>query len=243
MAVKIRLARRGRKKQPIYDVVVADARAPRDGKFIEKLGSFNPNHNPTIVNIDVDKATAWVLKGAIPTDTARKLLSDKGVMYKKHLQMGVNKGAITQEDADKKFDAWMTEKEAKIQGTSDTISQAKASDAKARLDAEIKVNAARAEEIAKKHQVIIEAEAAVAAEANAKREAEEKAKAPVVEATPVVEEAPAAEATPAVEEKAEAPAAEATPEAEVAKEAPAAEETKEAPAAKAADATEEKSAE
>lgn len=188
MAVKIRLARRGRKKQPIYDIVVADARAPRDGKFIKKLGSFNPNSNPAFVSLNVEEATKWVLDGALPTETARKILSDKGVMYKKHLQIGVNKGAIKQEDADKKFEAWLSEKEAKIQGVSDSIAQANDADKKARLDAEAKVNAARAEEIAKKHKVAEEAEAA----ANAAKVAEEAPE--EAEATPVAEtEAPAEE--------------------------------------------------
>jgi len=174
MAVKIRLARRGRKKQPIYDIVVADARAPRDGKFIEKIGSFNPNSDPAFVSLDVEKATQWVLNGALPTETARKILSDKGVMYKKHLQIGVNKGAIKQEDADAKFDAWLSEKEAKIQGVSDEIAKANAADKKARLDAETKVNAARAEEIAKKHKVAEEAEAAAnAAQSEEATESEE----------------------------------------------------------------------
>lgn len=224
MAVKIRLARRGRKKQPIYDIVVADARAPRDGKFIEKLGSFNPNSDPAFVSLDVEGATKWVLDGALPTETARKILSDKGVMYKKHLQIGVNKGAIQQEDADKKFEAWLSEKEAKVQGTSDKIAQATAADKKARLDAEAKVNAARAEEIAKKHKVIEEAEAA----ANAPEVTEE---APVA-----TEETPAAEEAPTETPVAEAPKVEEAPVAEAPKveEAPAKEETpakEEAPAA------------
>ncbi|SHK37294.1 small subunit ribosomal protein S16 [Reichenbachiella agariperforans] len=200
MAVKIRLARRGRKKQPIYDVVVADARAPRDGKFIEKLGTFNPNQNPAYVNINVDSAVKWVLDGAVPTETAKKILSDQGVMYRKHLQVGVNKGAITQEDADKKYDAWWSEKEAKVQGTADGLAKTQAADKKARLEAEAKVNAARAEEIAKKNKVEEEAEAVAAAEAEASEETATEAtteEAPAVEAT---EEAPAAEA-PAEEEK------------------------------------------
>ncbi|PIB36662.1 30S ribosomal protein S16 [Reichenbachiella sp. 5M10] len=196
MAVKIRLARRGRKKQPIYDVVVADARAPRDGKFIEKLGTFNPNTNPAFVNINVESAVKWVLNGAIPTETAKKILSDQGVMYRKHLQVGVNKGAITQEDADKKYDAWWSEKEAKVQGTADGLAKTQAADRKARLEAEAKVNAARAEEIAKKNKVEEEAEAVAAAEAETSEEA-------------ATEEAPATEAeTPVAEATEEAPAAE-----------------------------------
>lgn len=239
MAVKIRLARRGRKKQAIYDVVVADARAPRDGRFIEKLGSYNPNSNPAFISIDEERAFKWVMDGAEPTDTARAILSYRGVMYKKHLQVGVNKGAITQEDADKKFEAWMTEKESKVQGKVDTLAQAKDEANKTKLAAEAKVNTARAEEIAKKRLVIEEAEAAAQVEA-----------APEVEAAPATEEAPAAEAAAAPVE--EAPAAEATPvveeapvvEAEkVAEAAPAKEEAPIAEAKEEAPATEEKPAE
>lgn len=177
MAVKIRLARRGRKKRAIYDVVVADARAPRDGKFIEKLGSFNPNHDPAIIDINVDRAFKWVMDGAQPTETAKKLLSTKGVLLKKHLQVGVNKGAITQEDADKKYEAWVADKEGSIQQTVDSLNAAKDADKKARLEAEAKVNTARAEELAKKQSELIAAEEAAkaAAEAEASEEASEEA--------------------------------------------------------------------
>ncbi|MFY0625321.1 MAG: 30S ribosomal protein S16 [Reichenbachiella sp.] len=230
MAVKIRLARRGRKKRAIYDVVVADARAPRDGRFIEKLGSFNPNIDPVTVNIDVDKAFDWVMKGALPTETARKLLSDKGVMLKKHLQIGVNKGAITQEAADKKYEAWLSEKEGTIQKSADDVQKAKDADKKARLEAEAKVNAARTEAIAAKKVVAEEAEAAANAE-EASEEATEET--PAAEATEApVEEAPAKEespAEPAAEVKEEAPAAE--PVAEAKEEAPAEEKADEEKAA------------
>lgn len=111
MAVKIRLARRGRKKMPIYDIVVADARAPRDGRFIEKLGQYNPHATPAIISLKDDRALYWLQVGAQPTDTTRKILSVNGVMFKKHLQIGVEKGAITQEQADAKFDAWTKAKE------------------------------------------------------------------------------------------------------------------------------------
>ncbi|WP_109833292.1 30S ribosomal protein S16 [Reichenbachiella versicolor] len=188
MAVKIRLARRGRKKRAIYDVVVADARAPRDGKFIEKLGSFNPNHDPAIINIDVDKAFKWVMDGAQPTETAKKLLSTKGVLLKKHLQVGVNKGAITQEDADKKYEAWIAEKEGLIQKEVDSVNAAKEADKKAKLDAEAKVNAARAEELAKKQNELIAAEEAAKAEAEATAESAEEPAAEASEETPAEEE-------------------------------------------------------
>ena len=114
MSVKIRLQRRGRKKLAIYDIVVADARSPRDGKIIQKIGTYNPNHNPASIVLDSDKALDWVLKGAQPSDTARNILSYKGVMFRKHLQVGVLKGAIKQEDADKKLEAWLKDKESQI---------------------------------------------------------------------------------------------------------------------------------
>ena len=114
MAVKIRLSRRGRKKLAIFDIIIADARSPRDGKIIEKIGTYNPNINPAQIILDETKALEWLMQGAQPTDTVRAILSYKGVLLRKHLQIGVNKKAITQEEADKKFNAWLKEKEAKI---------------------------------------------------------------------------------------------------------------------------------
>jgi len=114
MAVKIRLARRGRTKRPFYHIVVADARAPRDGKFIEQIGSYNPMTKPATIELDRDKAYDWLLKGAQPTDTARAILRFKGVMYRKHLARGVKKGALTQEQADDMLTKWIEAKEAKI---------------------------------------------------------------------------------------------------------------------------------
>jgi len=170
MAVRIRLARRGRKKMAMYDVVVADSRSPRDGKIIEKIGTYNPQTNPATINLNTDKALTWLLKGANPSDTVRAMLSYKGVMFKKHLQIGVNKGAITQEAADARFEAWMQEKEAKLQGNIDTIAEKKAADKATRMAAETKVKEARTEALRKKAE---EALAAVqAAEATAKSEAE-----------------------------------------------------------------------
>lgn len=115
MAVKIRLARRGRKKKPFYHIVVADARAPRDGKFIEKIGIYNPLTSPATIEVDRDKAFDWLMKGAIPSDTMRAILKYKGVMYKKHLQVGVKKGALTQAKADKLYQDFIAEKDAKAQ--------------------------------------------------------------------------------------------------------------------------------
>ena len=246
MSVKIRLARRGRKKQAIYDVVVADARAPRDGRFIEKLGTYNPNTNPASININNERALTWLLNGAQPTDTVKAMLSYRGVMLKKHLQIGVLKGAISQEQADAKFNAWLSEKDTKIEGKKDQLATAKADARKAALAAETAKNQARIDAIQAREaaaaaaaapaveevEAPVEEETVAAAEETASVEtpvveavAEETpvAEAPVVEAA--VEEAPAVEAaaeeTPAVEE---APVVEAAAEETApAVEAPAAE--------------------
>ncbi|RIW18571.1 30S ribosomal protein S16 [Algoriphagus lacus] len=160
MSVKIRLARRGRKKQAIYDVVVADARAPRDGRFIEKIGTYNPNTNPASININNERALTWLLNGAQPTDTVKAMLSYRGIMLKKHLQIGVLKGAISQEQADAKFNAWLAEKDTKITNKTDKLAAAKA-DARAKaLAAEAAKNQARLDAIKAKED---EAKAAAAA--------------------------------------------------------------------------------
>ena len=119
MAVKIRLQRRGRKKSPFYHIVIADARAPRDGRFIEKIGTYNPMTKPATIELNNDRAFQWLKDGAQPTDTARAILRFKGVMYMKHLQRGVEKGALSQEQADDKLKAWMSEKDAKVQARFD----------------------------------------------------------------------------------------------------------------------------
>jgi small subunit ribosomal protein S16 len=241
MSVKIRLARRGRKKQAIYDVVVADARAPRDGRFIEKLGTYNPNTNPASININNERALTWLLNGAQPTDTVKAMLSYRGVMLKKHLQIGVLKGAISQEQADAKFNAWVSEKDTKIEGKKDQLATAKADARKAALAAETAKNQARIDAIKAREA------AALAAATPAVEEVEEvEAPAAEVEETTSVVETPEVEAveettsedapvveTPAAEVE-ETPAAEETPVVEAAAEetAPAAE----APAADAVDA-------
>jgi small subunit ribosomal protein S16 len=161
--VKIRLARRGRKKLAMFDVVVADARAPRDGRFIEKIGTYNPLTNPASIVMNDDRAFHWLMNGAQPSDTVKAMLSFRGIMMKKHLQIGVIKGAITQEQADSKLADWLKSKEAKIQSKRDTLAQSKQAQAKARKDAESKVREARAEAIRKKQQVV-ETEATPAAE-------------------------------------------------------------------------------
>lgn len=202
MPVKIRLTRRGRKKAPFYHIVIADSRAPRDGRFIESIGKYNPITNPATIELDFDKALDWLLKGAQPTDTCRSILSYKGVMMKKHLLEGVKKGAFTEEQAEEKFQSWLKGKENKIQAKIDGLQKGEDADAKKRLEAETKVREARAEEIAKRN-----AEAAAA---------EAKAKAPKVEEAPEVaeESVEATDATDATEEKApEAENKEVAPEA------------------------------
>ncbi|MDF2156814.1 30S ribosomal protein S16 [Algoriphagus sp. CAU 1675] len=172
MAVKIRLARRGRKKMPIYDVVVADARAPRDGRFIEKIGTYNPNTNPASININNERALTWLLNGAQPTDTVKAMLSYRGVMLKKHLQIGVIKGAISQEQADAKFEAWLAEKDAKIAGKVESIGKAKEVARQKALEAEAAKNQARLDAIKAREE---EAKAAAAAAEAPAEEASEEA--------------------------------------------------------------------
>ena len=143
MPVKIRLQRHGRKGKPFYWIVAADARAKRDGKFLEKLGIYNPNTNPATIDLNVDGTVKWLENGAQPTDTARAILSYKGALLKKHLAGGVKKGALTEEQAEEKFNAWLEEKAAKIQAKADGLSKAK-NEARAKaLEAEKAVNEAR----------------------------------------------------------------------------------------------------
>jgi len=180
MSVKIRLQRHGKKGKPFFHIVVADSRARRDGRFIEKLGTYNPITNPATIDLNVDSAVKWLNNGAQPTDTARAILSYKGALYKKHLQGGVAKGAFDEAEAEKRFNAWVESKEQKVQGKVEGLSKAQADSKKAALEAEAKVNEAR---IA----------AAAQAEADAKA-AEEAANAPAEEVVEATEgEAPAAE--------------------------------------------------
>ncbi|WP_276373236.1 30S ribosomal protein S16 [Chryseolinea sp. H1M3-3] len=151
--VKIRLARRGRKKLALYDVVVADARSPRDGRFIEKIGTYNPLTVPATVELNDEKAFKWLMNGAQPSDTVKALLSTRGIMLKKHLQIGVIKGALTQDQADSKLQDWLKSKTTKLESTRDKLSQSKEAVAKARKEAETKIKEARAEAIRKKAQV------------------------------------------------------------------------------------------
>ncbi len=166
--VKIRLARRGRKKLAMFDVIVADARAPRDGRFIEKIGTYNPLTTPATINLDDQLAFEWLMKGAQPSDTVKAMLSYRGIMLKKHLQIGVIKGALTQEQADAKLADWVKAKENKIQAKRDKLVQSKQAQAKARKEAESKVREARAEAIRQKQVAAAKAaEQAPAAEGEA----------------------------------------------------------------------------
>jgi len=143
MPVKIRLQRHGKKGKPFYWVVAADSRAKRDGRFLEKIGTYNPNTNPATIDLDVDGAVKWLQNGAQPTDTARAILSYKGALLKNHLAGGVKKGALTEEQAEAKFTAWLEEKASKVAGKADGLAKAEA-DAKAKaLEAEKAVNEAR----------------------------------------------------------------------------------------------------
>ncbi len=252
MAVKIRLARRGRKKLAIYDIVVADARAPRDGRFIEKIGQYNPNTNPASIDIKNERALHWLMTGAQPTDTAKRILSYKGVMLQKHLQVGVQKGAITQDVADTRFQDWLGSKESKVQGKVDKLATEKEATKKAAFDAEAKKRAAaEAALAAAAAPPVVEAVEEVAETIEEVAEATETievvaevVEAPVVEATETVEavaevvEAPVAEVTETVEavaEVVEAPVAAVTETAEVAEVTTAVEEVAEV----ATEATEE----
>ena len=224
MATRIRLQRHGKKGKPFFHLVAADSRAKRDGKFIEKLGTYNPTANPAVIDINFDATLAWVQTGAEMSETARAILSYKGVLYKNHLLNGVKKGALTAEQVEERFNQWLADKEAKIEGKITGLIKG-AEKAKAdRIAAEIAANAAKAAEVAAKNTP--EVEEVVAEEAPAAEEV-------VAEEAPATEEVVAeevvAEEAPAVEEVVaeEAPATEEV----VAEEAPAAEEATEEPAA------------
>ncbi|MFY7757864.1 MAG: 30S ribosomal protein S16 [Flavobacterium stagni] len=197
MSVKIRLQRHGKKGKPFYWIVAADARSKRDGKFLEKVGTYNPNTNPATIELNLDKAVQWLHNGAQPTDTARAILSYKGALLKHHLDGGVRKGALTQEQADAKLAAWLEEKASKVDAKKDGLAKAK-DDAKAKaLKAEKEVNEKRAKAA---EEALKAAEAEAATEEVAAEEAVEETVAEVAE---VAEEAPAVEETTE-----EAPAAE-----------------------------------
>lgn len=180
MATKIRLQRRGRKDYPFYQIIIADSRAPRDGKFIEKVGSYNPNTNPATITLDFDRTLYWMQVGAQPTDTVRNILSAEGVLLKKHLLGGVKKGAFTEADAETKFQAWKETKGKAVDSEKSKNAEAAASAAKARHEAEVAANKAKADLVAQKKAEA----AAVQAEASAEVEAPAE---PAAEATPEAE--------------------------------------------------------
>jgi small subunit ribosomal protein S16 len=179
MPVKLRLQRHGKKGKPFFHIVAADSRSPRDGKYIERIGSYNPNTNPATITLDNSKALTWLNNGAQPTDTLRAILSYKGVLYRLHLQKGVQKGALTQELADERWEKWNAEKESKVQSKRDGLVKATQDKSAAQLKAERAVNEARLKALA-------------------------AAAAPVVEeapaAAPAVEDAPSADAASAEDE-------------------------------------------
>ena len=213
MPVKIRLQRHGKKGKPFYWIVAADARSKRDGKYLEKLGTYNPNFNPAQIELDIDGTVKWLQNGAQPTDTAKSILSYRGAMLKNHLVGGVRKGALTEEQAEAKFQAWLEEKNAKVDAKKSDLVKAKEAEAVKQFEAEKATNEARIAAAAPVVEEVIEETAPVVEEVAA--EAEEATPEVVEEVVEevVAEEAPAVEA--AAEEAApEAPAAEeATPEA------------------------------
>ncbi len=224
MPVRIRLQRHGRKGRPIFSIVAADSRSPRDGRFIEKIGQYNPNTNPATIDLDFDSALEWLQKGAQPSDTCRAILSYKGVLLKKHLLEGVKKGALTEEQVDERFDKWLEEKSQKIQDKSAAVAKSAEDKEKARVEAENAKSEARAEAL---KGAAAEQETEAAAEA---------AEGSAEEAAPTEEAAATEEAAPETEAVSEEPAAEASEEKE-AEEVPAesAEVAEETPAEESAD--------
>jgi len=167
MPVKIRLQRHGKKGKPFYWIVAADGRSKRDGKYLEKIGTYNPNTNPASIDLDVDDAVKWLQNGAQPTDTAKAILSYKGAMLKNHLAGGVAKGALTEEQAEEKFQAWVAEKEAKVTAQKDGLTKAKEDAKAAVLATEVKINEERlaAVQEAENEAIKVAADAKAAAEA------------------------------------------------------------------------------
>lgn len=239
MPAKIRLTRQGRKKRPFYHIVIADSRAPRDGRFIERIGLYDPNTNPATIELNFDSALNWLQNGAQPTDTCRAILSYKGVLFKNHLLNGVKKGAFSEEEAEKRFQGWLKDKEGKIQSKKDTLLSDKNEKKRVILAAEAKVNEARAEDLAKRQSALAEEAALAEKKANEPEESvsveaaaeqtenvaveeqvvEQKEVAEVVEEA-VEKEPVRAEATEEAEVKAEESKEEATEETEVKEEVP-----------------------
>ena len=226
MPVKIRLQRHGKKGKPFYWIVAADARSKRDGRYLEKLGTYNPNTNPATVEVKLDHAVNWLEKGAQPTDTARTLLSYRGVMLKHHLNGGIRKGALSQEEADKKFAAWLEEKEAKIQAKKDGLSKSESELKAKRLADEKAVSDKRLTNAA-----AAEAEAAAEEAATESTEAEEATtevtEVPAEQTEAPTEEAPTEKQAVAEEAEQEAKETEAAVEPEASAEQTEASEEKE----------------
>jgi len=224
MATRIRLQRQGRKGKPVYNIVISDQRSPRDGKFIEKLGIYNPNTNPATINLDFESTLDWMMKGAQPSDTVRNILSYKGIMMKKHLLEGVRKGAFSEEEAEKRFTAWMEGKNKKVSDKSADVLKANEEAKKTALSAETAKKEARAAEIASKNIVVTEevSEEIPVVEEIVEEEAVEETPVGETKTEEVVEE------TPATEENTEENKEEtAVVEEEVVEETPATEETTE----------------
>lgn len=195
MPVKIRLARHGRKRRPFYYIVAADSRAPRDGRYIERIGSYNPNTDPASIDLNFEKALTWLQNGAVPTDTCRAILSYEGVLFKNHLIKGVAKGALTDAEVETKFNAWKTAKEQKVQAKKDKLKAGEKAAIEKQLEIEVEVNKARAEELAKKAAKEVE---------DAKAEEEVENTEETENATEEVKEEVVAEETKAEEKKEEA---------------------------------------
>jgi small subunit ribosomal protein S16 len=186
MPVKIRLQRHGKKGKPFFWIVAADSRAKRDGRFLEKLGTYNPNTNPATIDINIDNSVQWLQNGAQPTDTARAILSYKGVLLKKHLIDGVSKGALTMEQVEEKFSAWVTEKEQAVANKKNKLADDKAKAKAEALKAEEAVNQAR---LAAAEEAAAEAVAEEATEEAAEDTTEESTEAPAAEETAETPEA------------------------------------------------------
>lgn len=196
MATRIRLQRHGRKGRPIFTIVVADSRVKRDGRIIERLGQYNPNTNPATIELDFDNALDWMMKGAQPSDTARAILSYKGVLHKKHLLEGVRKGAFDEAEAEKRFEAWLEEKTNKIEAKKEGLTKAQEEARAKALEAEKAANEARIAAAApaeEEEEAPAEETEASAEEAPAEETTEAKAEETAAEEAPATEEAPAEE--------------------------------------------------
>ena len=241
MATRIRLQRHGRKGRPIYTIVAADSRSKRDGRNIENLGQYNPNTNPATIRLDFDRTLDWIMKGAVPSDTAKAILKYKGIMMKKHLLVGVRKGALTPEQAEDRFEKWMADKAVSIDKTVDSINSVESKEKAERLKAETAVKDQRAADIAAKSipEPLAEEAAPEAKDEEVAPEVKAEEAAPEVKAEEAAPEVKAKEAAPEVKAEAVAPEAKAeavAPEAKAEEAAPEAKAEEPAPEAKAEEA-------